>query len=210
MTQAITAAIAAIPPGGSGGGQGGQGTGVAPADIADMVEYDGPSRDKLTLQGGPAGTTIANVRAGAVGASSTEAINGSQLFATNQQVAQINTTVQNIDSSVSAIKQDVTTLKQNITDIQTSVTDLFDLRDQDRKDMKQGVASAMSMASAPVPSDVGMFSYAINGARFRGEYAVGASFMYRLNTEAPVAIGMGVSYAGNKNNGVRIGISGEF
>ena len=34
--------------------------------------------------------------------------------------------------------------------------------------------------------------------------------MYRLSTEATVAIGVGFSYAGNKNNGVRVGVAGEF
>jgi hypothetical protein len=34
--------------------------------------------------------------------------------------------------------------------------------------------------------------------------------MYRLNTENPMAISVGASFAGNKNNGARVGISGEF
>jgi hypothetical protein len=34
--------------------------------------------------------------------------------------------------------------------------------------------------------------------------------MYRLNTENPMAIHVGVAVAGNKNNGARIGIAGEF
>ena len=84
------------------------------------------------------------------------------------------------------------------------------MRPDDRRDMKQGVASAMAMAAAPMPSGPGRISYAVNGATFRGEYAVGASLNYRLNAEAPMAISVGASFAGNKNNGARIGIAGEF
>lgn len=50
------------------------------------VVYDDPSFDTLTLAGA-AGTTIGNVAAGALSATSTEAVNGAQLFATNAQVA---------------------------------------------------------------------------------------------------------------------------
>ena len=60
------------------------------ADIASVsalaVAYDDPSFNTLTLAGA-AGTTISNVAAGELSASSTEAINGAQLFATNTQVA---------------------------------------------------------------------------------------------------------------------------
>jgi autotransporter adhesin len=87
---------------------------------------------------------------------------------------------------------------------------LFDLRRTDRRDMKQGVAAAMSMAQAPMPSGPGRISYAVNGATFRGEYAVGASLNYRLNTEAPMMVSVGASFAGNKNNGFRVGVAGEF
>ena len=50
------------------------------------VVYDDPSFDTLTLAGA-AGTTIGNVAAGELSATSTEAVNGAQLFATNAQVA---------------------------------------------------------------------------------------------------------------------------
>jgi hypothetical protein len=34
--------------------------------------------------------------------------------------------------------------------------------------------------------------------------------MYRLNTEYTLAVSIGASFAGNHNNGARIGIAGEF
>ncbi|MFW2106410.1 hypothetical protein, partial [Acinetobacter guillouiae] len=52
------------------------------------VKYDNATtKDKVTLAG-TAGTTISNVKAGDVSANSTDAINGSQLYTTNQNVAQ--------------------------------------------------------------------------------------------------------------------------
>jgi autotransporter adhesin len=52
---------------------------------SDAVEYDDPGHSIVTL-GGVGGTTVTNVAAGALNALSTDAVNGSQLFATNQQV----------------------------------------------------------------------------------------------------------------------------
>jgi autotransporter adhesin len=105
---------------------------------------------------------------------------------------------------------DISGLQSDFAALQGDVATLFDLRGQDRRDMKQGVASAMAMAQAPMPSRPGGIGYAVNGAAFRGEYAVGGSINYRLNTENPTALTVGFSYAGNKNSGVRVGVAGEF
>ncbi|CDN62047.1 hypothetical protein I35_4211 [Burkholderia cenocepacia H111] len=51
------------------------------------VGYDDATKSKVTLAGGTTGTTITNVAAGTVGATSTDAINGSQLYGTAQSVA---------------------------------------------------------------------------------------------------------------------------
>ncbi|WP_406568785.1 YadA-like family protein [Burkholderia cenocepacia] len=67
---------------------------VAPVDPTNpgagltslAVAYDGAAKDTVTLKGAD-GTTITNVKAGAVTATSTDAINGSQLHATAQSVA---------------------------------------------------------------------------------------------------------------------------
>ncbi|UZW53833.1 YadA-like family protein [Sphingobium sp. JS3065] len=53
----------------------------------NAVQYDSSARSLVTLQGA-AGTGITNLSAGAVNAASTDAINGSQLYATNDLVAQ--------------------------------------------------------------------------------------------------------------------------
>jgi hypothetical protein len=56
----------------------------------------------------------------------------------------------------------------------------------------------------------GRTSFVINGAAFRGEQAIGGSILHRLGGATPLAIGAGFSFAGNKNNAVRVGVAGEF
>ncbi len=59
------------------------------------VAYDDASKGTVTLGGGAAGTTITNVKAGDLSATSTDAVNGSQLFATNQSVGDLRDSLQN-------------------------------------------------------------------------------------------------------------------
>jgi trimeric autotransporter adhesin len=132
----------------------------------------------------------------AAGVNATDAVNMGQLGATNAQVASLQSAIASMNTGFAGV--------------QAGVNTLFDLRKVDRRDMKSGVAAAMAMAPAPIPSAPGKVAYSVNGASFRGEQAVAGSVSYRLNTRAPVAIGLGFSYAGNKNNGVRVGVAGEF
>ncbi|SFN76832.1 YadA-like family protein [Sphingomonas sp. OK281] len=62
------------------------------------VQYDDVSRSRITLGGvgtGAAPVVIGNVAAGTLGATSTEAVNGSQLFATNTNVSNLTTSIAN-------------------------------------------------------------------------------------------------------------------
>ena len=63
------------------------------------VSYDTTTRDTLTLAGA-GGTTVTNVAAGQVSATSSDAVNGSQLFATNTQVAQNTTAITNLTNNI--------------------------------------------------------------------------------------------------------------
>ena len=90
-------------------------TGAATA--ADAVQYDSAAHDSVTF--GQSGTPvrITNVRAGALAADSLDAVNGSQLFATNQAVAQ-NT------SDIAANTGSITDLDQRVTNNTTQITNL--------------------------------------------------------------------------------------
>jgi len=81
---------------------------------------------------------------------------------------------------------------------------------RDRRDAQAGIAAAVAMASAPMPSAPGRTSYAVNAATFRGEQAVGASIAHRFDTANPFALTAGFSYGGHKNNAARVGVAGEF
>ncbi|RKE50227.1 MULTISPECIES: YadA-like family protein [unclassified Sphingomonas] len=62
------------------------------------VQYDDVGRSRITLGGvgtGAAPVVIGNVAAGTLGATSTEAVNGSQLFATNTNVTNLTTSIAN-------------------------------------------------------------------------------------------------------------------
>ncbi|MGK0547998.1 hypothetical protein ACSEE7_21150, partial [Halomonas cupida] len=59
---------------------------------AGVVKYDldgddNVDTDKITLAGGTDGTTLTNVADGGLTAESSDAVNGSQLFATNERVS---------------------------------------------------------------------------------------------------------------------------
>ncbi|ERJ36223.1 cell surface protein [Burkholderia sp. AU4i] len=71
---------------------------------SNSVQYDNASHMSVTLGGAAAAAPVAltNVAAGALSASSTDAVNGGQLFATNQAVANTSTVVTNLSSSINA------------------------------------------------------------------------------------------------------------
>ena len=78
------------------------------------------------------------------------------------------------------------------------------------KEARQGVASAMAMTTAPMPSAGGRTAWAMNAANFRGEFAVGGALAYRFNTPIPVALTAGYAFGGDRNHGTRLGLAGEF
>nr|WP_274705249.1 YadA-like family protein [Sphingomonas sp. H160509] len=66
------------------------------------VQYDDLSRSRVTFGGaGAAPVVLGNVAAGTLGATSTEAVNGSQLFATNTNVTNTNTALTNLTTNIS-------------------------------------------------------------------------------------------------------------
>ena len=82
---------------------------------------------------------------------------------------------------------------------------------QTRKEARQGVAMAIAMATAPMPSAPGKTTWATNGATYRGEWAGGMAVAHRLPTCCvPIAVTAGVAYGGDSAVGVRAGLAGEF
>jgi autotransporter adhesin len=98
----------------------------------------------------------------------------------------------------------------NVSQLSDFATSTLDLRRADQQDMRRGIAAAVAMGSASMPSAPGRTSYTMNVATFRGEQAVGGSLMYRLNAADPMAVTAGISFGGKKNNAAKVGIAGEF
>ncbi|NLY33649.1 MAG: hypothetical protein GX040_02920, partial [Alcaligenaceae bacterium] len=81
-----------------------------PGSDLNAVLYDDASKQKVTLAGGANGTTITNVKAGAVNATSTDAVNGSQLHALDERVTTNTTNITNLDQRVTTNTTNITNL----------------------------------------------------------------------------------------------------
>ncbi|HDR9511578.1 TPA: YadA-like family protein [Burkholderia cepacia] len=81
----------------------GQLTAVA-GTASNAVQYDNAGHTAVTLGGAGAAAPVAltNVAAGTLSATSTDAVNGGQLFATNQAVTNASTSVSNLSASITA------------------------------------------------------------------------------------------------------------
>lgn len=89
-------------------------------DLGDIVEDagavvydDAVAKDRITL-GGASGTVLTNLQDGALSATSTDAVTGRQLFATNQNVDAVTTRVTNIESTVSSNSTAITNITNDI------------------------------------------------------------------------------------------------
>ena len=91
------------------------------AGNANAVLYDtagGVRQNSITLTGGAAGpVTITNLKAGALNATSTDAVNGAQLFATNQNVATNTTNITNLTTTVNANTTAITNIQNGTSGI---------------------------------------------------------------------------------------------
>lgn len=85
----------------------GQVTGAVAAATADGVRYDTGARAQITLDGGVDGTSITNLAPGALSATSTDAVNGSQLYATNQNVSSNFSAIVDIEGRVTDNTADI-------------------------------------------------------------------------------------------------------
>ncbi|MEI7298664.1 hypothetical protein WCQ02_41990, partial [Paraburkholderia tropica] len=84
--------------------------------LADAVMYDSTSHDSVTLGGTDASVPVAlhNVKEGELSSTSTDAVNGSQLYTTN-------TTVSNLAGDVTNLAGDVTSIDGRVTNIANEI-----------------------------------------------------------------------------------------
>ncbi|MFU8928319.1 ESPR-type extended signal peptide-containing protein, partial [Acinetobacter puyangensis] len=120
--------------------------GYTDQQTANMVVYDSASKDTITLQGGIAGTKITNLQNATLSDTSTDAVTGQQLNATNTRVGQTetgltaaNTEIGKLDGRVDQTESDIGTLQTDLgaaqgdisaldTRVGTTETNITDLR----------------------------------------------------------------------------------
>ncbi|WP_272870345.1 ESPR-type extended signal peptide-containing protein, partial [Acinetobacter junii] len=105
----------------------------AASDNAAVKYDDAAVKDKVTLAGA-GGTTLTNVKAGDVSATSTDAVNGSQLFTTNQKVDQNTTNIATNTANIATNTSDITTLKGGF-NLQTNGTNVGAIKAGDTVDI---------------------------------------------------------------------------
>jgi autotransporter adhesin len=91
---------------------------------ADSVQYDSSSHSAVTLGGTAAPVRLTNVRAANLAANSSDAVNGAQLFTTNQAVAQNTGSITNLDQRVTDNTTNISNLDQRVTDNTTNISNL--------------------------------------------------------------------------------------
>ncbi|MFM0238880.1 YadA family autotransporter adhesin [Paraburkholderia phytofirmans] len=91
---------------------------------ADSVQYDSTSHDSVTLGSAAAPVRLTNVRPANLAAGSSDAVNGAQLFATNQAVEQNTGSITNLDQRVTDNTTNISNLDQRVTDNTTNISHL--------------------------------------------------------------------------------------
>ncbi|WP_345815074.1 YadA-like family protein [Paraburkholderia sp. PREW-6R] len=91
---------------------------------ADSVQYDSSAHDSVTLGNTATPVRVSNLRAGTLSAASTDAVNGAQLFTTNQAVTQNTNSITNLDQRVTTNTNNISKLDQRVTDNTTNINSL--------------------------------------------------------------------------------------
>jgi hypothetical protein len=74
----------------------------------------------------------------------------------------------------------------------------------------RGIAAAVAIGSASMPSVPGRFTWAANAATFQGDLGAGFSLAYRLPVSIPIAVTASYGSGGSYANVGRDGLMGEF
>ena len=91
------------------------------------IKYDGTDRALATL-GGTNGTKLTNLKAATLNASSTDAVTGAQLYATNQNIAGFATDINRNKTNIATLNTSVTAALGTVSSTSTLVNTLNDLK----------------------------------------------------------------------------------
>ena len=86
-----------------------------------VLTYDSATKDTITLAG-TGGTLLTNLRAGSLTSSSTDAVNGSQLFSVKTAIDGFSSDISANAASVTAMQTTVNTINTLVSDINTTIS----------------------------------------------------------------------------------------
>ncbi|MEB3098310.1 YadA-like family protein, partial [Achromobacter sp. D10] len=167
------------------------------------VTYDGAAgspKDQVTLQGAQStdggktgGTTITNVKQGAVSNTSTDAVNGSQLYETNQRVDNIDVRVSNVENKFIDAFSDLDNGSRYFKADGTNT-------DADKATVQAGTNGVASGSNAAVSGKNGV---AIgNGAAASSEETVAVGANAKASASGATATGSGARASGKRSSAV--------
>ncbi|MEM5318592.1 ESPR-type extended signal peptide-containing protein, partial [Paraburkholderia sp. JHI869] len=162
--------------------------------LADAVLYDSSAHDSVTLGGTGATSAVAlhNVANGALSASSLDAVNGSQLYATNTNVSNLAGNVTNLAGDVTTLQGDVTTINGQITNMQGQLADAV-LYDSSAHD-------SVTLGGTGATSAVALHNVANGTLSTSSLDAVNGSQLYATNTNVSNLAGDVTTIQGNISN----------
>ncbi|MDX8454489.1 hypothetical protein RFM98_17145 [Mesorhizobium sp. VK9D] len=121
------------------------------------------------------------------------------------------TQIASLDSRVTGTENNISALDGRVGALETGLDRLGSEIGETRQEARQGIAAAIAMANAPMPSAPGRTSWAANVGHFKGETAFGGSLTHRLDLlDEPFAVSLGYSYGGGDSHALRAGLMGEF
>jgi hypothetical protein len=128
----------------------------------------------------------------------------------NTTVGTHTTQISSLDNRTTVNETNIALLDNRVDGLESSFTDLSDEISENRTEARQGIAAAIAMATAPMPSAPGKTTWASNVGFFKGETAFGGSLAHRFDTSIPFGVTAGYSYGGGDSHAARFGLMGEF
>lgn len=133
-------------------------------------------------------------------------------FASSTDLATTNANVAALSTSVTALTAGTAGLSGQLNALSSQVGAVQQFALEARLEARRGIAGAMAMSSASMPSAPGRTSWVVNASEFDGQTAVGGSIAHRFDTSFPFAVtaGVAVSTEHAAETGARVGLAGEF
>ena len=152
------------------------------------------SADSINVGGGK----VTSVKDGEISSTSTDAVNGSQLFGIGDEITNIEGDITNIDNDIASIDNDIANINNDITAIKYQISDL------ERK-ASAGTAAAIAMANLPQPIEAGEEGIAVGTGVYSNSAAVALGYSRTSKTGKEV-LKISASYDTNNKIGVGMGV----